>query len=736
MSRWKAPLVAAAVVFVVGQAGTIMLARNADEQATARQASEFDNQVDDALEVVEERLLSATVAIRALDGLFAADPHVDRREFHEFSAALHQSVSVRTLSFVKAVPAAQVEDFEQSVRSDTSLRADGYPEFQVHPVIGNADVFVPTYIEPLVEGDPAFGFDLGSDPTRSAAVEKARDTGSLVASRGVDFLSDSAKGVLLMVPVYDGEGRPESVQDRARRFAGLLQGAIAIDSLVAGLPGVGSHIEMAIYDTPGFGAATDDSTLLYRSSNNQSREEALVAERSLPVGDRMWTVVAFHNPTGFGAFASIPTIITFAGTLLTLALAITAFTLVDGRERAFHRARILTGELREQAEHLRRARDRAIEADRLKTAFLANMSHELRTPLTAVIGLSSVLLKETFGGLGDKQREYMEMISNSGAHLLDIVDDMLDLARIEAGREDLTLEDVDLARVIEDSLGIVRADATAKGVKLSPPLLAGPLPVTGDRRRLQQVLLNLISNSIKFTDRGGEAGVSVATRDGEVVVMVWDTGVGIPPDHMTRVFTPFHQVDSGLARSRAGAGLGLALAKRLVEMHRGTLTVSSRVGEGTEFELTLPLLGHVGRTQSSATEWSLPGVVLDGARVLVAEDNAVNRVLMTDLLRLAGCEVLEAVDGEEAIAKARAESPDLIVLDIMLPVMDGISVARLLKTDPKTRDIGIIAVTALAMPDDRDTIMNAGCDAYLAKPFTHDQYLRAVAELLAARATV
>jgi two-component system cell cycle response regulator DivK len=159
------------------------------------------------------------------------------------------------------------------------------------------------------------------------------------------------------------------------------------------------------------------------------------------------------------------------------------------------------------------------------------------------------------------------------------------------------------------------------------------------------------------------------------------------------------------------------------------------VGDGTEFTLTLPLLGHSGRKQETDPE-SIPDLGLDGARVLVAEDNGVNRVLMTDLLRLAGCEVLEAVDGEQALAVARSETPDLVVLDIMLPVMDGISVARLLKKDPNTRGIRIIAVTALAMSDDRERIMNAGCDAYLAKPFTHDQYLKAVTDVLTSRAPV
>lgn len=722
---------AAAIVIFVGQAGTVMLARSAEKEAGVRKIVEFESQVDNAVQVIEERLLAAGFAVRALQGLFGADDQVDRLEFHEFVEPILDIASVRTLSFVKQVPTAERDSFVREVREDTTLRETGYPAFDVHPETSHPEMFVPVYIEPLQDGNPAFGFDLGTDPARRAAIEKARDTGDLITSEGVELVSDSSKGFLLMLPVYQGNDPPTTVQQSRQRFLGVVQGVIVLGALMQDVPSVGQIIELEMYDSP-----RKETPALFRSADIPADSDLPTAERRISVGDRAWTVVATRIPTspGLSAFGSVPTVITFTGTLLTLALAITAFTVVDGRERAFRKAKMLTVELQEQTEHLRIARDRAIETDRLKTAFLANMSHELRTPLTAVIGLSSVLLKETFGEVEPKQRQYLEMISTSGGHLLDIVDDMLDLARIEAGREQLSLEEVDLAEVIESSIAMVRADAAAKGVVLSPPIVTEPLPVTADRRRIQQVLLNLLSNAVKFTDRGGEAGISVATRPGEVSVTIWDTGIGIPADHLPRIFAPFHQVDSSLAKSRAGSGLGLALAKRLTEMHHGSLTVTSREAKGTEFTLTMPLVHASWPDTPNANP--APALALGGARVLVAEDNEVNRLLMTDLLKLAGCEVLEAADGEEALAVARTEIPDLIVLDIMLPVMDGITVAELLKGDDKLRTIPIIAVTALAMPEDRERIMSAGCDAYLAKPFTHDQYLSAVAGLITSNSAV
>jgi len=727
---------AAVVIFVIGQAGTIMLARNADEQAAARRSLQFTTHADDATRLIEERILNAASAVRGLQGLFGASDQVTRVEFHRFVETIQGLETITNLAFVKVIPTGERESLVAAVRNDTSLDPAGYPAFNIQPETTHPDTLVPVFIAPGAEGDPVFGYDLGTDPLLRRAIEKTRDTGALVATQGIDLVTDGSKGFLLMLPVYRDDLPPETQPERRSQFDGVVQAAIAVEDLIADLPAVGTQIEVQVFDAASVQGDTEQAPLLYRSSGPPDASDGPTARRPVIVGDRGWTLVATEVPLrpGFNAFDSIPTVITFTGTLLTLALALTAFTLVDGRERAFRKAKMLTIELQEQTEHLRIARDRAIEADRLKTAFLANMSHELRTPLTAVIGLSSVLLKETFGSVEPKQRQYLEMISTSGGHLLDIVDDMLDLARIEAGREQLALEEVDLTEVIESSVSMIRTDAAAKGVALSPPIITEPLPVNADRRRIQQVLLNLLSNAVKFTDRGGEAGIAVTTRPGEVSLTIWDTGIGIPADHLPRIFAPFHQVDSSLAKSRAGSGLGLALAKRLMEMHHGSLTVTSTEARGTEFTLTMPLIGHT--RWPHAPEASPAPAALSGLRVLVAEDNEVNRLLMTDLLKLSGCEVLEAADGERALAIARSETPDLIVLDIMLPVMDGITVAKLLKGDENLRTIPIIAVTALAMPDERERIMSAGCDAYLAKPFTHDQYLSAVAGLIDVRARV
>ncbi len=252
---------------------------------------------------------------------------------------------------------------------------------------------------------------------------------------------------------------------------------------------------------------------------------------------------------------------------------------------------------RMQAENVALAR-----SARLKDEFLAGMSHELRTPLNAIIGLSSVLSRQTFGELSDKQSEYVDLISSSGEHLLGLINDVLDLAKLDADRVELEIRPCDLGSVVRDSLDMVRHQADQRGVAISEPLLKGDLGVTADRRRVQQVIVNLASNAVKFTERGGRMGVDVERAGEEIAITVWDTGIGIDPDKRHLLFRPFQQVDGSLSREQEGSGLGLAIAAKLVELHGGTISVDSRPGHGSWFTVTLPVAGPNEAGESTTVE--------------------------------------------------------------------------------------------------------------------------------------
>ncbi|HEY3068661.1 MAG TPA: ATP-binding protein [Methylomirabilota bacterium] len=261
-------------------------------------------------------------------------------------------------------------------------------------------------------------------------------------------------------------------------------------------------------------------------------------------------------------------------------------------QKVEQRTRDLTEALERNQALLREVEEKTRElevASRHKSEFLANMSHELRTPLNAVIGFSEVLLERMFGELNDKQEEYLHDILGSGRHLLSLINDILDLSKIEAGRLELELGEFDLPQAIDNALTLVRERASRRSISLSVDVEAGVATIRADQRKVKQVLLNLLSNAVKFTGEGGHVAVRATRADGMVEVSVTDTGVGIAPEDHAIIFEEFRQVGSDYARKQEGTGLGLALARKLVELHGGTIWVKSHVGEGATFTFTLPV---------------------------------------------------------------------------------------------------------------------------------------------------
>ncbi|MDH3306657.1 MAG: PAS domain S-box protein [Acidimicrobiia bacterium] len=399
---------------------------------------------------------------------------------------------------------------------------------------------------------------------------------------------------------------------------------------------------------------------------------------------------------------------------------------------------VFTAILRDIAERketeaaLRNAKETAERTSRAKDEFLAGMSHELRTPLNAVIGLSSLLTRQVHGTVNDKQRQYLDQIEDSGRHLLELINDILDLAKIEADKLEALVAPVEVLPLVESALGVIRETATGAGLRTDVDVDRDLPRVLADARRTKQVLINLLSNATKFTESGGTIGVTAREAEGMVAVTIWDTGVGIPEDQLSNIFSPFEQVDHSLARSHEGTGLGLTLSRRFVEMQNGTLTVESVPGSGSQFTFTLPVVPDVSEpilsptTESAGTQPTAAAMT----RVLVVEDNAVNRLIVTDYLEACGYHTDVAVDGEEAVEKALALLPDVILMDVQLPRRDGLSATRELKSRSETAAIPVIALTALAMSGDAERCYEAGCDGYLSKPCDPDDFVAAIEKFL------
>jgi signal transduction histidine kinase/CheY-like chemotaxis protein len=381
-----------------------------------------------------------------------------------------------------------------------------------------------------------------------------------------------------------------------------------------------------------------------------------------------------------------------------------------------------TADLQIAAEQLDEALMDAERASAAKSDFLASMSHELRTPLNSILGFSQLLLTgKSFEPLGAMQAGAVKQIDQAGRHLLLLIDDILDLSRIEAGRLQLSIETIEVAPLVEEVTAMLQPAATEASVALHTDAAFPDLFVRADRRRLQQVLINLVTNGIKYNHRGGAVSVSCREVDGAARIAVSDTGVGIPAQYMEELFEPFNRL--GQEQSAVvGSGVGLALCRRLIEAMQGTIRADSVEGDGSTFTLTLPLANH--------TPWK----VLSGqarATVLYVEDNPANISLMRHIMKEMGrVELVVSTNPREAIELARGLRPALIVLDINLPEMDGFTVLGALRDDPELAATPVFAVTANAMPREVERGIAAGFDRYLTKPLNVAHFVNAVEAVL------
>lgn len=575
--------------------------------------SEFEGPAAEFTAILSNKFDRYLEFVQSVSVWFNNTENADRWKFQEFvGESLADYPGIRALEWIPVVPEKERKAYEKRAFDD-GLFDFRFTEIDSSGQILEAakrDFYLPVYyVEPFKDGGDALGTDLGADPAALAVLERARDEGIRVADRGASR-SGNPQGmaqIVVVQPVFQSEIVPFTVAERRQKLIGYIRGVFRIGGMIeAALPGLTAPpgLDIYLFDQ----LAKTDNRLVYfhpsplrRSVPNPLSERAasqgLSISKLYTFADWRWSIVVKPVPSHFtqniDSAAWVFVALTILVTALLEQLLISSQTRTREIERSVdERTAALQSEIAERKrveKELRASKEQAEIANRAKSEFLAMMSHELRTPLNAVIGFAEVMSEEFFGPIGsEKYRRYAEDIHMSGSHLLSLINDILDLSKIEANQLELNDDVVDIAETWRAVRSILQDNVAAAELSLKDEVPETLPRLRADGRAFRQILINLLSNAVKFTPEGGQIIVKAEINDqGCFVLSVDDTGIGISERDLEAVLQPFKQVDSSLARKYEGTGLGLPLTQRLVEMHDGRMQIHSTLGSGTKVEITL-----------------------------------------------------------------------------------------------------------------------------------------------------
>lgn len=689
---------------VIGAVATISLAaaagiwrhdidqRNFDARYSAL-TDEFANLVGDRFKLYQYGLRGARGAIVA-----GGEEYASRQSFENYIKSRDREFEfpgARGFGYIERVRKDQVDAFV------TSARLDGFPDFAVREISPNAaDRFLIKFIYPLKGNEGATGLDIGSEANRRNAAAEAARTGSVRLTAPITLVQASGQrnhGFLILMPIYKSDMPTATLDERMAAHFGWSYAPLVVsevlrdlgprqDEVAFSLTDVGNNIEF--YDSPEFIAGKINSTRVIR------------------IFGREWRI-SFHYTPAFLAREkntqsfSFVGIICLAGTLLTAVI----FGLEKNRERIWQ---IQSAE----------------SSNKVKSEFLASMSHEIRTPMTSVMGMADLLLEND---LDDDSRKKVYQIKDSIRALLRIINDILDVSKLEAGKFELEYLDFHLPNIIRDVANLFaekRHSSRANNVALEIDLADDfPTGVHLDPTRIRQLLTNLIGNARKFTEQGTIRIVGrlmdESTATPKIYIAVEDTGIGIKPETIATLFQDFTQADSTISRQYEGTGLGLSICKKLVALMDGEIGVDSTYGRGSTFWFKLPYVPAKTDVEAAPKPIAVASsyVAAKTIHVLVVDDNAINRQIISSILRIMGHTFELAENGMQAVEANKAGQFDLILMDVRMPVLSGPDATVLIRqTGGEKGSIPIIALTADAIEEHKKTYIEAGMNAVVTKP--------------------
>ena len=712
--------------------------------------------VNDAMKIrddILEQMRDYEVGMEFGRGLIYSSTMVTREEWAQFyrhDLLVENYPGVMGYAYVEQVDRDDLDPFIEDLNSQ---RGQQYVVHD-HPNSDLLDESDPLYVikfhEPEDRNRSAIGLNVASYSVNKEVYDLARDSGKMSASSPLRlFQTDRYQwGIVLALAVYDQTMPTATVAERRAAIRGWVAAPVGLDRFFGS-----ANLSRWNNNTLSVSLDRGQNTILYSSNNDD--ETGLAGGTNIPLIIENLTLNLHVAPKQQASFwlASRGTVaVLIAGSMLTAMLTTITWSITRTRRKAMDLAQGMTHSIRKSEQRQRLLALQAAGANRAKSEFLANMSHEIRTPMTAILGYAEVL--DDLNEQHEQDAEYIEAVQSiqrSGKHLLMIINDVLDLSKIESGKLEIEHEACAIVEAVGDVYSTMRHGAHRKGIDLSVQFET-PIPETimGDAYRIRQILLNLVGNAVKFT-KSGSVKMVLSADEQHVWIAVRDTGAGIPESKIEGLFDPFEQLDSTVSRSHEGTGLGLTISQHLATLMGGEISADSRLGEGSVFTLglvkdcpagtkTIEAFDGFASQREPVAEQPIqerPEAECVGdagsGMILLAEDGKDNQKLITHLLKRAGYLVEVVKNGREAVEVFCYDPKKfaLILMDMQMPIMDGYSATR------RLRELGhrvpIVALTAHALDGAREQCIEAGCDEYMPKPIDRDELYAVISDQIRRR---